>query len=372
MRDTLEAALWRCEAIAVEPEPAPPPPPPTPAAAAAEEGAASAAAVVAASLDRPTTPDPVPPYRPASHPPGTLRLVAGAASVPHPSKAERGGEDAHFVSAAGLGAAGVADGVGGWAAEGVDPAFFSRALMAGAAAALEAVAAEGGEPCVRAALAAGHAATEGVLGSSTAVVAAATASPPGVAVAVLGDSGFRLLRGGRVALASDAQQVRAKRERERRARVFFFFFSSSLTPPPSLPSPLQHSFNTPYQLGAPGTVGGDDPAAADVYSVDAEAGDVVVLATDGVLDNLWPHEIEALVAATAPPAGTAGRTADAAADVAAALVGAAAANGADETYRSPWVVEAAAAGVLPFWMALRPRGGKLDDCTAVVAFVEEA
>jgi aspartyl-tRNA(Asn)/glutamyl-tRNA(Gln) amidotransferase subunit C len=33
--------------------------------------------------------------------------------------------------------------------------------------------------------------------------------------AVLGDSGFRLLRGGRVALASDAQQVRAKRERDK-------------------------------------------------------------------------------------------------------------------------------------------------------------
>lgn len=126
----------------------------------------------------------------------------------------------------------------------VDPALFSRALMAGAAAAVAADAAAGRAPCVRAALAAAHAATAGILGSATAVIA--TSQPNGtLAVAVLGDSGFRLLRGGRVAAASDAQQ---------------------------------HAFNTPFQLAAPGAGGGDEPGAADVYEVEAAAGDVLVLA----------------------------------------------------------------------------------------------
>ena len=32
--------------------------------------------------------------------------------------------------------------------------------------------------------------------------------------------------------------------------------------------------------------------------------------------------------------------------------------------------QAAEAGVLPLWKSLVPRGGKLDDCTVVVAFPE--
>ena len=335
LRDTLEAALWRADAAAA--------PPTLPrvktdeAAAAASIAAGQVAAAIAsvAEPEAPATPPPATPPRARSHPPGTLRLVAGAAAIPHPAKADTGGEDAHFVLATGLGCAGVADGVGGWAAEGVDPALFSRALMAGAAASLQTAAASDTEACVRTALEAGHAATAGVPGSSTAVVAAPR--PGGaISVAVLGDSGFRLLRGGRLALASD---------------------------------PQQHAWNTPFQLGAPGSQGGDEPSAADVYDIEAAPGDILILATDGVLDNLWPAEIEGAVAASLPPAD---RSPNAAAAVATALVEAAATNGADQTYKSPWIMEAAAAGVLPFWMALRPRGGKQDDCTAVVAFVEEA
>ena len=48
------------------------------------------------------------------------------------------------------------------------------------------------------------------------------------------------------------------------------------------------------------------------------------------------------------------------------------ANALDQNYRSPWILEAAAAGKLPVWQRLRPRGGKLDDCTAVVVYAELA
>jgi hypothetical protein len=58
-----------------------------------------------------------------------LRLVGAGTSLPHPAKAATGGEDAFFLSSSGLGAIGIADGVGGWAAKGIDPSLYPRALM---------------------------------------------------------------------------------------------------------------------------------------------------------------------------------------------------------------------------------------------------
>ena len=51
------------------------------------------------------------------------------------------------------------------------------------------------------------------------------------------------------------------------------------------------------------------------------------------------------------------------------IVEAASENARSGSFRSPWAVEAAAAGALPFWARLLPRGGKLDDITAVVGYV---
>jgi hypothetical protein len=44
-------------------------------------------------------------------------------------QADKGGEDAYCIVPAGLGSIGVADGVSGWAEEGIDPAEYSRTLM---------------------------------------------------------------------------------------------------------------------------------------------------------------------------------------------------------------------------------------------------
>jgi protein phosphatase PTC7 len=57
--------------------------------------------------------------------------------LPHPSKAKTGGEDAFFVSETGCGALGVADGVGSWSVEGIDPAAYAIGLMHAAQQALE-------------------------------------------------------------------------------------------------------------------------------------------------------------------------------------------------------------------------------------------
>lgn len=47
--------------------------------------------------------------------------------IPHPAKAHKGGEDAYSISEDNT-LLTVADGVGGWAEQGVDPAKYSRAL----------------------------------------------------------------------------------------------------------------------------------------------------------------------------------------------------------------------------------------------------
>ena len=55
-----------------------------------------------------------------------------------------------------------------------------------------------------------------------------------------------------------------------------------------------------------------------------------------------------------------------------AVVEAAQQNSFNPKFRSPWVVEAAKAGVLPWWQRFKPEGGKVDDCTAVVICMEPA
>lgn len=59
-----------------------------------------------------------------------LRLQFGVKNIPHPNKAHYGGEDAFFVSELGGGAAGIADGVGGWQESGINPADYSKSFMA--------------------------------------------------------------------------------------------------------------------------------------------------------------------------------------------------------------------------------------------------
>src|SRR4051812_43721587 len=58
-------------------------------------------------------------------------LLRGVCAIPHKEKVYRGGEDAFFLAADGRGI-GVADGVGGWADAGVNPAIYARKLMSSA------------------------------------------------------------------------------------------------------------------------------------------------------------------------------------------------------------------------------------------------
>jgi protein phosphatase PTC7 len=187
------------------------------------------------------------------------------------------GHDAFFVSRVNDSssvALGVADGVGGWVDSGVDPADFSHGFCDYMAAAAYEHGPDQDPPLTaRRLMQKGYDAicNDRSLraGGSTACVA--VASPDGkLDVANLGDSGFLQLR---------LNAVNAHSE------------------------PQTHAFNTPFQLSlVPPAVaaraaafGGaklsDLPRDADVTHHQLRHGDVVVFATDGVLDNLFNQEI---------------------------------------------------------------------------------
>ena len=58
----------------------------------------------------------------------------------------------------------------------------------------------------------------------------------------------------------------------------------------------QHSFNCPYQAGSRLLHPNSDCAnSADCYEIVLVEGDMIVMATDGIFDNLWDKELEKIV-----------------------------------------------------------------------------
>ncbi|KAK9827359.1 hypothetical protein WJX81_000872 [Elliptochloris bilobata] len=244
-----------------------------------------------------------------------LTLRIGAKVIPHPAKVDYGGEDAFFISSVGGGAFGVADGVGGWQESGINPAEYSRTFMRLAHAYLE--------------------------GRDVAPLSRATRT---VSAANLGDSGFLLVRDGRP------------------------FFKSPV---------LQHHFDCPYQFGAcPEFTGASDYAEdAAAFELPVQPGDVIVVGTDGLWDNVPEQDVLPLL----PDAG------EGALQSAGAIAALAAQRGADPGYESPYSREALRQGLdLAWWQKLAGaslrdgrlelgslRGGKMDDVTVLVAIVVE-
>ncbi|KAF8768853.1 hypothetical protein HU200_007417 [Digitaria exilis] len=168
---------------------------------------------------------------PAPH--GGLRTVFDSCSI------EDHDEDAHFGLAE-AGVVGVADGVGGYRDDGVDASAV----------------------CPLTLLERAHEAT--VEASTPAASTAVIVSLSGGALrwAYVGDSGFVVFRDGRIL---------------RRSR------------------PQQHYFNCPYQLSSERDGSADEVADAEVGKVPAKEGDVVVVATDGLFDNVTDDELERIV-----------------------------------------------------------------------------
>jgi protein phosphatase PTC7 len=236
--------------------------------------------------------------------------------IPHPAKEDKGGEDAWFICETGR-CMGVADGVGGWAEIGIDPGLYSRELMAHAK--VKALETEPGPDMPQQILEYAHKKTM-ARGSCTACILCVD---KGVLHASnLGDSGFLVVRQGELAFMSPQQQ---------------------------------HEFNFPYQLGSADSMA-DMPSAAQRFSIEVEIGDIVVAATDGVFDNVYPDEAAAMVS-------VAKKNGDSPEVAATLLAQFARTRAADPTHLSPFAYGAQQLGYKFF-------GGKMDDITVVCAYIE--
>ncbi|XP_017041698.1 protein phosphatase PTC7 homolog fig [Drosophila ficusphila] len=174
---------------------------------------------------------------------------------------QRFGEDSWFLSSTPLAEVmGVADGVGGWRDMGVDAGRFAKELMSCCSGQTELPSFDGRS--ARDLLIAGYRdlvrKENPAVGSSTACLVSMHRKDCTLYTANLGDSGFMVVRNGRVLHRSEEQT---------------------------------HDFNTPYQLAVPPKGKGDNfyfdkPEMAESTRYSLQPGDLVLLATDGLFDNL--------------------------------------------------------------------------------------
>ena len=158
----------------------------------------------------------------------------------------------------------VADGVGGWASIGIDAGRYARRLMKNA----ERHVISNVDTDPRNILHEAHKNMGKVIGSTTACIA--TIDEQILKCANLGDSGFILLRYG----------VSYDDEGDMSGNCCWRVEKIS--------ADQQHYFNCPYQLG---TDSGELPKDAEVYEFPLETFDILILATDGLFDNLFAHQI---------------------------------------------------------------------------------
>ncbi|MEW5303793.1 MAG: hypothetical protein WDW36_006450 [Sanguina aurantia] len=251
-----------------------------------------------------------------------LRLASAVFVLPHPEKTAKGGEDWYFI-ADNKRAVGIADGVGGWADVGVDAGAYARQLMNGAREEAESDSVKQADVQLSAPSILQRAYERTTYqGSCTACVLVLNDAQ--LTATNLGDSGYLILRGAQVVYKS-AQQ--------------------------------QHDFNFPYQMGHPGS-NSDTPSDAQLSENTVQPGDIIVLGTDGLWDNCHEEEIIQVI--------TYYRTRKESPDKAAqAMAHYARHRAADDKFPSPFALSAHAAGI-------RYMGGKMDDITVVVAYVQQA
>nr|KAJ3418987.1 hypothetical protein HK105_007554 [Polyrhizophydium stewartii] len=176
------------------------------------------------------------------------------------------GEDSYFMRPDSMG---VADGVGGWSeVKGANAALYSLKMMHYAHSEFEKyddltiidyTVDDYATVSPKDVLARAYqrvnedAAREKLLGSTTALIVVLRDNE--LRVANLGDCGIMVVRGHEAIFRNEEQQ---------------------------------HSFNFPYQLG---TISKDSPADAQLFTIKVQEGDIVVLGTDGLFDNVFDEEI---------------------------------------------------------------------------------
>jgi protein phosphatase PTC7 len=218
-------------------------------------------------------------------------------------------EDAYFVSTVKLQDekgekerdvtyVGVADGVGSWREYGVDPRLFSHKLMEECANILQEASAKpggGGDkfrrmiaPSEIMAQAYERVKVENIIGSTTACVALFDKVRHQFHFSNLGDSGLVVLRHIDSDVAGSLKRDKTKTRSERTSDLRVAFVSQQQL----------HSFNHPYQLGWTGqeleaheTKSFKTAAEACTTSIHVRRGDIIILATDGLFDNVDVDDI---------------------------------------------------------------------------------
>ena len=208
----------------------------------------------------------------------------------------------------------VADGVGSWRTYGVDPRQYSHRLVTHAREVVEADFAHrhllGSGPFAQAVLSGDGSASvhplnviheawasttlDEVVGSSTICVATLDRKLGQLAYSNIGDGGLVVLRRTDARPLSSSPLVlgslnERERDRESKSRVKVAYLSQQQL----------KGFNLPFQLGftnIPDTPAGfESPSDADTASVPVSPGDIVVMATDGLFDNMDLTEIADVV-----------------------------------------------------------------------------
>jgi protein phosphatase PTC7 len=269
-------------------------------------------------------------------------FYAAGSTTPHPRKVDKGGEDAFFVDSAAM-VMGIADGVGGWAKAGIDPAAYSRDLMSHC----EAAGSSGNASCIQI-LRRGFEKTL-ASGGCTCVLAKylpMEGSSGRLDVVSIGDCGMRIVRDGEVVHKTEVQE---------------------------------HAQNQPFQLSHPSFNAADTPDDALEYSFGAVRGDVVILGSDGLWDNLWDEElVEAVCSSDWMRRSCDGPEGwqEEVDELSQRLVELAKAHSIDDTYQSPFSEGRRQGTASSPLRALFSKdtgytgvGGKKDDITAVCAVI---
>lgn len=294
-----------------------------------------------------------------------LKFQSGAFSIPHPEKAMPGGADSYFASENGL-SLGVADGVGEWEWRfGINARAFADELMNGCQDHLKDMTdmkpTTGLGPSQHAlkALQNGFQSTKS-FGSSTALVAALNRSGR-LGVANLGDSALLLLRRKEVDATSGFRCLSRTREQQ---HAFNCPYQLSLLPKPAdFPALLEQGKEKLVRaIERRPNSKTDCPYDADLFDFQVQEGDLLVLGTDGVFDNLYVEEVCELAGAAVGPLEADASHITEAAQIAQAIAKAAFHRSLDRVARSPFSDHAKQAG-------LYHTGGKMDDITCVCAWI---
>eukprot|EP00825_Cyclidium_porcatum_P016012 TRINITY_DN191_c0_g1_i4.p1 TRINITY_DN191_c0_g1~~TRINITY_DN191_c0_g1_i4.p1 ORF type:complete len:307 (+),score=64.24 TRINITY_DN191_c0_g1_i4:68-988(+) len=255
-------------------------------------------------------------------------FIYGYYMIPHPEKIAKGGEDALYANNFILS---VADGVGGWAAHGVDPAQYSRGLCRS----IEQLWKQSKQSLYRRnpkllLMDAQQQVT--CLGSSTLVICTIDKERAILHATYMGDSGYLILR-------NDNGSLRIVHQYKEQ----------------------QKSFNYPYQLGY--KEHGDSPYLAIENDHQIQQNDVLILGTDGLFDNLHNHQIQDIIQNYKKQNATDNLTREQLCTIAKQIASEAYKYSSNELWSSPFSQRALQAGKYF-------QGGKPDDITVLIAQIK--